>query len=86
MRKAIHFAIVVLRTVRKHAVCRMMIVQGDANLMQIVFATGAARGFAGGLHGRQKERDQDADDGDDDQKFDQRKAANCRSAEPRPTN
>jgi hypothetical protein len=69
MRMATNFAVVVVGTVREHTLRRMIVVQGDADLMQIVFATGAARSLAGGLHGRQQKRDQNADDGDDDQEF-----------------
>ena len=38
--------------------------QGDADLVQVVCATGAARRLTGRLYGRQEERDEHADDGD----------------------
>ena len=51
----------------------MKAVQGQADLLQVVLAGGAAGGFAGGLHRRQQQRDQHADDGDHDQQFNERK-------------
>ena len=53
----------------------MVIVHGQADLLQIVDALGPPCGFARRLNGRQQEGDQDRDDGDDDQKLDQRKTA-----------
>jgi hypothetical protein len=49
--------------------------QGQAELLEVVFALAAAGRFACLLHGREQERDQDGDDGNDDQKFNQRKSA-----------
>ena len=50
----------------------MVVVQGDADLLQVVRALGAAGRLAGGLDGGQEQGDQHGDDGDDDQKLDQR--------------
>jgi hypothetical protein len=47
-------------------------VQPDADLLQVVVATGSPRRFAGSLHGRQQQCDQDADDCDDHQQLDER--------------
>jgi len=48
-----------------------IVVLGDADLLEIVATLRAARGFAGGLHGRQQERDQNRDDRNHNQQFDQ---------------
>ena len=60
---------------RKSLLGAFVVVQRDAELMQLVDAVGAPGGLAGRLNGRQQERDQDADDGDHDQQFDEREAA-----------
>jgi hypothetical protein len=52
----------------------MEVVQGQAHLLEVVLALGAAGCFPRLLHGGQKERDQDGDDGDDDQQFNEREA------------
>ncbi len=51
----------------------VIIVHRQANLLEVVGALHAPRGFAGRLHSRQQERDEYADDGDHDQKFNERK-------------
>jgi hypothetical protein len=53
----------------------VVIVHGDADLLQVVHALGPPRRLAGGLHGGQEQGDQDGDDRDDDQQFDQGKSA-----------
>ena len=50
----------------------MVVVQGQADLLQVVDALGAAGGLARRLHGGQEQADQDGDDGDHHQQFDQR--------------
>ena len=47
----------------------------DADLLQVVGATGASGRLAGMLHGGQQERDQNPDDGDHDEQLDQRETA-----------
>ena len=49
----------------------MVVVQGQADLLEVVAALAAPRRLAGGLHGRQQQGDQHRDDRDDHQKFDQ---------------
>ena len=51
-----------------------MALNGQADLLEIVLALGAAGRFAGGLDRWQQERYQDANDRDDNQQFDERKA------------
>lgn len=53
----------------------LIVLQGDAQLFEVVGALEAPARFAGGLDGRQQERNQDANNRDDDQQFDQREAA-----------
>jgi hypothetical protein len=52
-----------------------MVVQREAELLQIVQALRATGRFSGRLHGRQQERHERADDGDDDQQLNQREGA-----------
>ena len=52
----------------------MVVLRGQAELLEVVGALGAAGGLAGRLHGRQQQRDQHGDDGDHDQQFDQGEA------------
>ena len=59
---------------REHPVGVMVIVQGDAQLLQIVSALGAASRFPGRLHSGQQQRDQDGDDRNHDQQLDQSKS------------
>ena len=49
--------------------------QGQADLLEIVLATGAIGGFAQPLHGRHHQPDQDRNNRDHDEQFDQRKAS-----------
>ena len=53
----------------------MVVVKGDADLFEVIFALGASGGFAGLLDGGQEESDEDRDDGDDNEEFDESKAA-----------
>ena len=53
----------------------VVIVHGQADLLQIVDALGPPSGFACRLNGREQQRNQDRDDGDDYQKLDQGKTA-----------
>jgi hypothetical protein len=52
----------------------VVIVHGQADLLQIVDALDAPRGFTRRLNGRQQKRDQNRNDGDDDQELDQSEA------------
>src|SRR5262249_14812974 len=54
---------------------RVIVVDGQAELLQVVDALRPARRLAGRLHGRQQQGNQDGDDGDDDQKLDQRESS-----------
>ncbi|OYV85460.1 MAG: hypothetical protein B7Z73_13535 [Planctomycetia bacterium 21-64-5] len=58
---------------RKGADGRMIVGQRQADLLEVIVAVGAARGFAGGLHRRQQQRDQQTDDGDHHEQLDQGK-------------
>jgi hypothetical protein len=51
----------------------MIVVERDANLVQLVLAARPARRFASSLHGRQQQRDKYADDRDYHQQLDKRK-------------
>ncbi len=51
----------------------MIIVDAEAQLLEVVGALGAASGLAGRLHRRQEQSDEDRDNGYDDEKLDQRK-------------
>src|SRR6516165_6193137 len=53
----------------------LVVIQGQADLLQIVGALDAPRRLAGRLYRGQQERDQDGDDGDHHQKFDERESA-----------
>ena len=53
----------------------MVVVHGQADLLEVVDALGTPGGLAGRLHGGQQQRDQDGDDGDHHQQFDQRERA-----------
>ena len=53
---------------------RVVVVQGDADLLEVVGALGPAGRLAGRLDGRQQQGDQHADDGDDHQQLDQGEA------------
>jgi len=56
---------------RENAVCFVVVVQCQTNLLQIVFALAAASRFACLLDGGQQECDQNGDDRNHDQQFDQ---------------
>ena len=53
----------------------VVVVNAQADLLQVVGAIDAAGRFAHLLHRRQQQADQHGDDGDDHQQLDQRKAA-----------
>src|SRR5262249_14967573 len=53
----------------------MVVVQGQADLLEVVKAFDAGGGFPYLLHGREEEPDQDGDDGNHHQQFDQRKTS-----------
>ena len=61
----------------------MVIVAGEADLLEVVGALDTGRGVADFLHGRQQHRDQDGDDGDDHQQFDQRGTPTAPAGPPR---
>ena len=54
---------------------RVVIVQGQPHLLEVVLALRPPGGLAGGLDGGEEQADQDGDDGDDHQQLDQREAA-----------
>jgi hypothetical protein len=49
----------------------VVVVQGHAELLEVVAALHACRCLANLLHGREKERNESPDDRDDDQEFDE---------------
>ena len=57
---------------REAAVHAFVVVQGEADLLQVVLALHAGGGLADLLDGGQQQADQDGDDGDHDQQFDER--------------
>ena len=50
---------------------RLVIVDRQCDLLEVVAALSASRRFAGLLHGRQEQGDQDRDDGDHNEEFDE---------------
>src|SRR5262249_26137401 len=64
----------------------VMVVEGNAELLQVVGATDAARGLADLLNGRHQQPDQDGNDGYHHQKLNQGKARSLRLPQglPRP--
>ena len=52
----------------------VVVVDRQADLLEVVDALAAAGGLAGGLDGGQQQADQDGDDRDDHQELDQREA------------
>jgi hypothetical protein len=60
---------------RKNSVGVVMLLHGQAELLEVVDAVGSPRRLTGRLHGRQQQSRQHADDGDDDQQFHERKRA-----------
>ena len=58
---------------RQRAIRAGIVVQGQGELMQIVLALRASRGFTHFLNGRKEKRDQQCDNRDHDEQFDQRK-------------
>ena len=57
----------------------VVVVEGEAQLLHVVGALGAAGRLAGRLDGGQEQGDQDGDDRDDDQQLDQREAGRVAS-------
>jgi hypothetical protein len=53
----------------------VVVLQAEAQLLQVIDALIPPGGLAGGLHGREQQGDQYGDDGDHDQQFDQRETA-----------
>src|SRR2546421_30440 len=60
---------------RKDAVSSMVVVEGQADLLQVVLALGAGGRLAHLLDGGQEQADEDGDDGDHHQQLDQREPA-----------
>src|SRR5262245_21920117 len=58
---------------RECVVRRVVVVQAEADLLEIVGALHPVGGLPDLLNGREKQADQDRDDGDDDEEFDERK-------------
>jgi hypothetical protein len=57
----------------RHAIVHVVvIVSGQTQLLQVVFALGTTSGFASLLDGRQQQRHKNRDDRDHHQQFDQR--------------
>jgi hypothetical protein len=56
---------------RENVVHIVVVVTGQADVVEIVAALSATGGFACLLHGRQQERDENGDDGDHHQQFDE---------------
>ena len=59
----------------ENIVGRVVVVQSETDLLEVVRALGATGGLAGRLHRRKQERDEHGNDGDDHQQLDQREAA-----------
>ena len=57
--------------VGQDAIGVVVLMDGEADLLEVVGASHMRRGGASGLHGGQKEADDDGDDGDDDEQLDQ---------------
>ena len=64
--------------VGKDVVHATIIVDGEADVVQVAGALNLGGAVAHLLHGRKKEADQDGDDGDDHQQLDQRKGGTAR--------
>ena len=60
---------------REGLVLVVIVLGGQADLLEVVRALGTSRRLAGGLDGGQEQRDQDGDDRDHHQQLDQREAA-----------
>ena len=60
---------------RQDEVDVVVVVQGEADLLEVIDALRSAGGLAGGLHGRQEQRDEHANDCDDHEQLDERKSA-----------
>src|SRR5262249_13454699 len=70
----------VVRPRRQELVHVVVMVDGDADLLEVVSTLGAGGGFANLLHRRHQQADQDRDDRDHDEQLDQGEA---RAGEPR---
>ena len=57
----------------------VIVLQGDADLLEVVAALRPPGRLAGHLHGGQQQRDQHADDGDDDEELDEGESARVMS-------
>jgi hypothetical protein len=55
----------------ERALCIMVAMQPEGDLMQPILTTGAKSTVAGLLHGRHKQPDQETDDADDNNQLDQ---------------
>jgi hypothetical protein len=54
---------------------RFVILDCEADLLDVVRAGHSSSGFSGGLHGWQEQSDKDTDDGDHDEQFHEGKSA-----------
>src|SRR5262249_20535291 len=59
---------------REAPVATLVVVQGEADLLQVVHALGPPGRFPGRLHRREQQGDEDGDDGDDDQQLNEGEA------------
>ena len=66
---------------REEAARVVEVMQGEADLLQVVFALDAIGGLAHLLHGRQQQADEHGNDGNHHQQFDQSKANTWATAE-----
>jgi hypothetical protein len=69
-------------THREGAIDIMVIVQGEADLLEVVDALGASGGLAGRLDGGQQQRDQHGDDRNHDQELDQGECTSSHGLNP----
>ena len=67
----------------EEALCRMVVLEAEAELLDVVGTLRAPGRLAGRLDGREQQADEHADDGDHHQQFHEREAApHGRSASP----
>lgn len=67
----------------KRVVRRLVVVQRETDLLEMILALRAACSFARLLHGRQEQGDQDGNNSNHHQKFDEREATGAARSEPR---
>jgi len=67
---------------REAAVRGVIVVGGQAGLLEVVLAFHSVGGFAHLLHRGEQQPNEDADDGNDDEQFDEGETAALASAEP----